>query len=278
MYPILFSIGRIHLFSFSVFLIVAWLVFSFVFWKLLRNQAIDEEHIFDLTFYSSLVAFVFSRAAFVVFHWSLFADSWLKVFALWVQPGLSLYGALVGGMLTMLYLSRRFNIRVAHVLDGLGFAFPAACVAGLIGTFLDGTTVGKLTSVAWSVRYVGHVGRRHPVQVYELVALICIIIFVSIMQKKAAKKSWPYGAAGLWFFLVYSVVQFVLEFVKESGVYFLGLSANQWVLIALFAETLGAFYVRGGGREVIRPMIRRASSRVVHGIGGIYAKLSRKSP
>ena len=60
---------------------------------------------------------------------------------------------------------------------------------------------------------------------------------------------------------------FPLEFAKESRVYWT-LSANQWILIALFAEALGAFYVRGGGRETIRPFINRIFTR----IGRIFKK------
>jgi hypothetical protein len=53
-------------------------------------------------------------------------------------------------------------------------------------------------------------------------------------------------AGEIWFVLLFSVSRLLLNFEGES---ILGLRANQWVLVALFAEGLGAFYVRGGGRK-----------------------------
>jgi prolipoprotein diacylglyceryltransferase len=66
MAPILFSIGPIHLYSYSVFIILAWGIFSFLFWRMLRGDGVDEDKIFNFTFYSTLSAFVCARIFFVV--------------------------------------------------------------------------------------------------------------------------------------------------------------------------------------------------------------------
>src|SRR5574340_1168436 len=106
MYPLLLSIGPVHIYSLSVFIITGWLVYSFLFWRALRESGIEEDKIFDLTFYSTLVGLVTARALFVFLNWNLFSETWLKIIALWVTPGLSLYGAFVGGLMTLVALSR----------------------------------------------------------------------------------------------------------------------------------------------------------------------------
>ncbi|MEK7587623.1 MAG: prolipoprotein diacylglyceryl transferase family protein [Patescibacteria group bacterium] len=270
MFPILFSIGPVHLFSFSVFLIAAWLVFSFVFWKLLRAEAAEEERIFDLTFYATLAALAGGRLGFVLFHRDLFVNDWLAAVALWVVPGLSLYGALIAGLATCIVLSRSYRVRLGQVLDSIALAFPAALIVGKIGSLLDGSEVGIAASLPWAVSFVGHVGLRHPVQLYEIVFLILVLVAVWLLGKRGERNKWPYGLVGIWFVLLFSVGEFALEFLKESPVYW-GLRANQWVLVALFAEGLGAFYVRGGGREKIRPMVANLKR-------SIYAKFSKRRP
>lgn len=276
MYPILFSIGSIHIFSFSIFLVLSWMVFSFVFWKTLRRNVSDEQQVFDLMFYSTLVSIVASRLTFVAFHWSLFADTPLKIFAFWVQPGLSFYGALFGCIVTLLFKMKQYKLRLAFISDALAFSLPSALLVGEIGSLLDGTVVGKVTNLPWAVRYVGQLGTRHPIQIYIMIVLAVIIGLLIILQKKAMKDKWPYGLMGIWFFLLYSMSMFALEFVSESGVYFSYLSANQWVLIAVFAQTLGAFYVRGGGREYVRPKFRAIQSSVVQKLKDIYAKFPNR--
>lgn len=266
MYPILFSIGPVQIFSFSVFLILSWCVFSFLFWKKLRAQAaLMEERIFDLMFYSTLGAAVAARVGFVLTHGSLFADNMLKIVALWIQPGLSFFSGLVAFVLILLYLSRAYKTRVGLVLDVLAVSLPWAFVVGKIGSLLDGSEVGIPASIPWAIRYAGYAGLRHPVQIYEIIALFCIGWVLIYKERRAGKFRWPYGLVGIWFFVLFSAAMFVLEFFKESRLYYSKISANQWILIVFFAEALGAFYVRGGGREKIRPIL-----------GKLYAKLSKR--
>ena len=268
MYPLLVSFGPVHLYSLSAFVVAAWLVFSFLFWRALRGQGVPEEHIFNLTFYGTLSAFVVARAVFVGLNMELFRESPLRIVAFWVQPGLSLYGGLIGGLLVFVSLCRRYKVRVGHVLDAVGPAFGSAFLVGTVGAFLDGTYVGSSANLPWAVRFVGHLGSRHPVELYEIIAMVGILIFTAILVRAGAKKKWPYGLLGLWFFAALTVVMFLLEFFKDTRVYFNTLRANQWILIAIFAETIGAFYVRGGGREAIRPFVNRLKT---------YAKFSKRT-
>ena len=266
MYPLLIHIGSFHVYSFSIFLVLAWLVFSFLFWRALRGQGIDEENIFNLTFYGTLAACIFARVVFVLLNGNLFRESPLKIFAIWVQPGMSVYGALIGGLLVLVSLCRKYKVRVGHLLDAFASAFGGAFLVGTVGALLDGTYVGTQTNLPWTIRFVGHLGKRHPVEIYEIIAMIGILVFLAFLSRKSKEKKWPYGFLGLWFFATYSVSMFVLEFFKDTRVYFTQLRANQWILVALFAETIGAFYVRGGGREKIRPYINK-----------LYAKFSKRT-
>ncbi|MBI2404777.1 prolipoprotein diacylglyceryl transferase [Candidatus Gottesmanbacteria bacterium] len=268
MQPILFSIAGIPVFSLGFFLVVAWLVFSFIFWKLLYRVGVEEKRIFDLTFYATLAALIVSRVTFVFVHPSLFSGSWLKVAAIWVQPGFSLYGGLVGGIATVVYLSRKYKVRLAFVLDAWALAFPVALMFGKIGSLLDATEVGREVQVPWAISYGGHVGTRHPVQFYEIGVLLFLLIISIILGRRAVREKWPYGLVGVWFFLLFSIFMFIIEFMKESVVYAMRLNLNQWILVAMFAESIGAFYVRGGGRETLRPTLRRLG-------GALYAKIKR---
>ena len=277
MYPILFTIGSFHIYSLSVAFIFAWLMFSFLFWRSLRNQGIPEERIFDLTFYSTISAFLFARAGFVATHWTQFQDNAIRIAAIWIAPGMSLYGALFGGLVVLVFLSRRYKVRLGHVLDAFGPALGAAFILGAIGALLDGTYVGVMSNVPWAIRYVGHLGKRHPVQLYEIVAMLFILIAMIFFIRRAVKRQWPFGLAGLWFFALFTIAEFVLEFFRDTPVYLGGLRANQWILVALFAETMGAFYVRGGGREVVRPLANRIVGKISRVWGSIYGKLSKRS-
>lgn len=264
MYPILIALGPITIYSFTVFLALAWFTFSFFFWRGLRASGTEEDRIFDLTFYATIAAGITARLGFVFTHWELFSDTWLKILAVWVQPGLSLYGGLLGGIATLASMSRTTKVRLGLVLDALASALPPALFIGSIGAFLDGSVAGKIIQAPWAFRIAGDVGGRHPVALYEIAVLILFMAFIHSMRKRAQHQHKPFGVVGVWFFLLYSLNMFILEFFKDSRVYW-SFTGNQWVLIAIFAESLGALYVRGGGREWLRPVIRKLYAKISNG-------------
>ena len=69
------------------------------------------------------------------------------------------------------------KVRLGQVLDAFALSFPAAFLVGLIGAFLDGTAVGKIVDLPWALRVAGHVGKRHPIQLYEVYCFASLLSF-----------------------------------------------------------------------------------------------------
>ncbi|MBI5613375.1 prolipoprotein diacylglyceryl transferase [Candidatus Gottesmanbacteria bacterium] len=269
MLPVI-TFGSFHFFSSGIFLVLAWIIWSFLFWKSLVAFAVEEEKIFDMTFYATLVGVLGGRLSFVLLHPELFRDSWLKIPALWIVPGISLYGTLVSAIVVFVFLCRAYKIRIAYVLDALAQSLPYAMIIGQVSSLLSGSDVGLPSSLSWSVRYVGAVGVRHPVQLYSIVGLLVILCVLSFLSGRAIKKQWAYGVIGIWFFLLYSLIFFCIEFFKDSSVYWSLLRVNQWVLLLLFGQACGALYVRGGIRESLRPFFSMMRQAVMKFKGGSH--------
>ena len=278
MYPTLFTIGSTHVSSFSIFLILAWCVFSFVFWKSLRDDAVLEEHIFDLTFYGTITAFMAARVWFVTIHWTNFSSAFIKIIALWVAPGLSLLAGVTVGLGIIMMAARRMKIRLGTVLDGLGVALPGALIVGSVGSLLDGGSIGKVTNVAWAVRYVGVGEPRHPVQLYMIASLVFILIIVGIVSENAPKKKWPLGSAGVTFFFLWPIAVFALEFFREGDVYWYGISADGWGALILFFGALGVWLSYAGGKHIVIDRVKAARAGIIRLAQNIYAKLSKRRP
>lgn len=256
---------------------VSWLIFSFLFWRGLRAVAVEEDRIFDLTFYTTLAAFIFSRLGFVLTHWELFTGkSPLLIVALWVSPGLSWVSGLVGGLAACVVLSRQYKVRLGLVLDTLATALPLPIILSEAGSLLTGAESGTLASIPWGVRGSPDGLMRHPIQLYEMVALVVIGSILLKLNTQSVKKKWPYGIVGIWFLLLYAAFGFVLEFFKDAHVYWSTLSANQWVLIGIFAECIGVLYVRGGGREQLRPVMHKSITFFQEKGKKIHESISRR--
>ncbi len=265
MYPILLSIAGFHLSSFSVFVILSWCVFSFVFWKSILEEGVAEERIFDLMFYATLVCLVFARMGFVLTHWDQFAPFMLRIVALWVAPGLSLLAGVGSALGTMVLLSKRLKVRIGAVLDAFGLGLTGALIVGSVGSLLDGAEIGKAARLPWSVRYVGLPELRHPYQIYAILSLVIIFIIVGFLWERRQRKRLAMGAIGVGFFLLWAPSIFALEYFKDTSLYWYGLSANQWVALVLFFAAIGVWYVYTGGKFVVRQVVQK-----------IYAKFSKR--
>lgn len=276
MYPTLFTIGTTNISSFSIFLILAWCVVSFVFWKSLRDDAILEESIFDLTFYGTIVAFIASRAWFVILHWTNFSAAPIKIIALWVAPGLSLPAAVAGGLAIIMLAAKRMKIRLGIVVDALGLALPGAFIVGSVGALLDGGSIGRVANVAWAVRYVGASEPRHPMQLYMIAALLVTLIAVGIVSEKARRQKWTRGLVGLTFFFLWSIAGFALEFFRDGDVYWYGLSADGWSALILFFGTLGFWLIYAGGLSIVKDKVRFVRTGITRLTNTIYAKFPKR--
>ena len=278
MFPVLFSIGTITVYTFSIFLILAWVVFSFSFWRHLKDQGIAEDYIFDMMFYGTIAAFVGGRVGFVMMYPELFVSwKWIRAFTIWIQPGFILYGALIPALCVFLYAGYRHRIKISIILDAFAKGVGSSLFFGFLGAMFGGSVVGTLTNFPLAVTFVGQAGKRHPVGLYEVLGLIGIMGIFFLVQKIFKKSFGANGMYALWFFLLFSIGEFCLEFLKESRVYWGGLHLNQWILIMVFAECVGVLLVWGGGKEGIGRGYRWVvqSSKKIGGV--IYAKFSKRN-
>lgn len=276
MLPATLNIAQGSIVIINLFVVLGWLIFSFLFWRSLRRYAVEEDRIFDLTFFATVTALVFARLGFVAAHTELFTGkSLLLIVAIWVTPGLSWVLGLVGGVATLVLLSRRYKVRLGLVLDALAVALPLPIILGEVGSLLTGAELGRPSGLPFALPG-GDGLARHPVQLYEMLGVVVISILMLHMTARSIKNKWPFGIVGVWFFFSYAAVEFILEFIKDSRVYWGNLTANQWMLIGIFAECIGVLYVRGGGRELFRPVAFRVTKFIKEKGKNIHESISRR--
>lgn len=274
MFPVLINIGPVKIYSFGLFLVLSYLTFSFVFWRILKNEGVTEEKIFDTTFTGMLISAVTARLTFVIFHWTMFSDYLLKVAALWVVPGLSYYGALFGFIFYIMFFSKKIRVRLNYLLEALAYALPASYIVLSVGSFLDGTVIGKVSGIPVAVQYSQDRLLRHPVQLYEIMVMALFLIILPKLHAYSAKKKYVNGIIGIWYFMYFTLVEFILEFLKESSVYWAGLTVNQWVAVAVFGESIGLLYVKSGGVNMTVRLGRSFAGRVSAVTKNVYDKFT----
>jgi phosphatidylglycerol:prolipoprotein diacylglycerol transferase len=160
------------------------------------------------------------------------AEQWPTVVAAWrsgqllrllVAPGgKTIVGGLLGGWLAVEIAKKLTGIRRR---TGDLFAVPL-CVGiavGRIGCFVAGLaddTYGKPTRLPWAVNLGDGIG-RHPVQIYEILFLALLTIFLS------RPVEWPEGARFRIFMAGYLSWRVVIDFLKPQPLA-AGMNVIQW--------------------------------------------------
>lgn len=229
MLPSLLQLGPVHISSYGVFVALAFFMLAYMVWKWTHDRGFAEEKVFDNLVVTSIFAFLGARIYFAVTHWDLFAPSILRFFLMWRFPGLSLLGALVGGLGALFIYGKQQKLAIPVLWDAYGNALPWVMMFISFGYFLDGTIVGKETTLPTGLPHPGLSGNRHPVALYALVIALLLGIILQFLKKWLVTRDSPKGQVG-WMALVFlGLSQFILAFFRADLIYWDGLSISHIV-------------------------------------------------
>jgi phosphatidylglycerol:prolipoprotein diacylglycerol transferase len=229
-------------------------------------------------FWTTLVAFIGARLGFVVLHLSVFSSNWLRVPAIWIAPGMSLYSGLVAAAICSLLMARKVNVRLGIVADAWAMSILPALTIGMLGGFLDGSMVGKPTTAPWALWYVGTLGRRHPVELYFALATFIIHMVLLRVESLTIEKGKAAGTVAVMSAMLLCISYGLLELFVDHPIYWKGLIANQLVLILVFSQAVGGFFVLSGYHRVTASRFQQLHTRI-HSIGGgWYEHITAKFP
>lgn len=263
MSPILFSVGPINIYFFGVFLLLAFLLGSFLVWRQGKEE-FEEEKILDGLMVALLFGLFFARLFYILFHFSDFGFEILRWFHLVLFPGFLFSFGLLGGVIGLVIYTKKAGINFLKFADIFVFGLAFAQFVGEIGNFLAGGGVGKVTNLPWGVALLGFVGKRHPLALYE--ALVAIVLFFVLLRlnKWKINTRWqvaagktrinPEGISFLTYLACWGFFSFFLDFLRQERLFWQGSQTsqnfpiNQILPLLLFLPAIFIIYFRLGRR------------------------------
>lgn len=193
------------------------------------RHGISRDALSNLVYYSILSYIVGGRLLFVLANLSAFADSPLSIFSLNIDLFDPL-GALLTAVLVGLIYGQRLKLPLWRTLDALTPLFATLAIGLSLSHLAAGTAFGSPTALAWGMDLWN--AKRHPTQIYELIA--ALLIFAVIWF---GKKGSPSGSVFLIFTALTAAARLFLEtFRGDSTLVFGGLRLAQiiaWIILAL---------------------------------------------
>ena len=239
MLPVLLDLSIIKVYTFGVFLVLAFFWGTFWLWRNTKLTSYKEEDIFDGLFISLFGGLFTARSIFVLLNFADFGLNPLKFILVNGYPGLSLVGALAGGFLTLLLYVHYKKIPFLHLSDYIISPLFLALAIGKIGSFFAGTDLVSQTDFILRVHYVGSEGARHIVALYESFLLFIGFYIANILMYKTRREIMQRGVSFFFFLSYFSLTQILLDFMKHNHLYLAELSFNLVVSTAVFVVSTG---------------------------------------
>jgi phosphatidylglycerol:prolipoprotein diacylglycerol transferase len=256
MYPELFRIGNFPINTYGVFLALAFLCAILITVKLAARDGLPREKIYDLCLWMLLSSLVGSKILMLFTEPEYREHPWQLLSLDFLRSGGVFYGGLIGAILSGYFLMRRYRLPWWKTADACAPGIAIGNFFGRQGCFAAGCCWGKPTTLPWGMKFteLGHeitgvpVGvPLHPTQLYESFAMLIVFFFLLWLHKHRRFN----GQVILFYALLYSVIRFAIEFLRDDprgdlfGLTTLtGFSTSQIISIIVGAGAVALLIVR----------------------------------
>ena len=218
--PVLFNFGIIEIRWYSLAYIAGILIGWVLGKKIIQKRFINSNFEFDLKEFDNLITYIIlsiiigGRVGYVIFYnFSYYISNPLDIFKIW-EGGMSFHGALIGIIFGTYIFSIKKRISTIFLLDIIACVSPIGIFLGRIANFINGELVGKVTNVAWGVKFLNYDSMiRHPSQLYE--AFFEGIVLFMILNFFIFGKNYKIGTCSYLFLIYYGIFRIIVENFRE---------------------------------------------------------------
>ncbi|HKW44886.1 MAG TPA: prolipoprotein diacylglyceryl transferase [Candidatus Eremiobacteraceae bacterium] len=162
---------------------------------------------------------------------SFYLQNPLEIIAIW-HGGMAFHGGLIGAIVGILLFLRRNKLPFYPVADEAALWMPVAIALTRCANFINDELPGRITDSPVGILFPNYAGYRYPSQLFEAIGMLVIVLPVLWWIHGASLRR---GGQVFWTFIAgYGLVRTIVEFYREPGIVWLGLTAAQYLTIAMF--------------------------------------------
>ena len=227
--PVLADLGGLYLWYYGLSYALGFLVlFLWLRWQRdsLRLSVAD---VYDLSIVLGAAVLIGGRLmAGLFYEWEYYRGHLAQLPYYWIG-GMGTHGFLIGAVVGTWVFSRVKRKPFLGLLDALAVPGALILVVGRLANFIDGQIVGSVTDVWWAVKFPDAEGYRHPVVLYD--GLKNLLLIVPLLWIRGRRP--PLGVLAASFVLLYGLLRFLIDFLRDYRADLLGLPSGQWFNVAM---------------------------------------------
>lgn len=244
MYPKLFEIGPIPVYSYGLMLGIAFLIGSTLFSKELKRMKIEENIGIVITFIAIICGIVGSKIFYIIEEWNFGKGNSLAYYLtsdnLFSPAGLTFYGGVILSVIVIYLYCKKKKISMLQIFDAMAPGAAIGYAIARIGCHLsgDGCYGIKVNGTFWEFLGVSYskgivatkIGELvHPTSLYELAFGVIAFLILWGLRKKIKFN----GQLFFIYLILTGIPRFLVEFIRLNPKVVLGLTQAQIISIIL---------------------------------------------
>jgi len=262
MYPRLFELGPITVYTYGVLLAAAYLLGLKLAMNRAKARGLDANRVLDLGIYIIISALIGAKLLLVVTDFRTFRADPRELLTL-ARSGGVFYGGLILAVAVALWYIRKIGLPLWTTCDVFAPGIALGHVVGRFGCFFAGCCYGRPTTLPWGITFTdpfaaANVGTPlgvalHPTQLYEAGAELVILLVLLATERKGRS----FAGRTFWLYmLLYAVSRFIIEFYRGDERGAVGIfSTSQFISILLAPLAVGMLFYLS---RVVAPEPKRA--------------------
>jgi phosphatidylglycerol:prolipoprotein diacylglycerol transferase len=239
-YPELFSLGPITVYTYGVLLAASYLLGLRLAMTRAKRWGLDANRVLDLGIYIIIAALVGAKLLLLIVDRDQFLKNPMELLSL-ARSGGVFYGGLILAVSVAFWYIARHRMPFWTTCDVFAPGIALGHVTGRLGCLAAGCCFGRPTDLPWGITFTNPLAaslvgtplnmRLHPTQLYEAGAELLILVLLLTTEKRGR----PFAGRTFWaYMLLYAISRYIIEFYRGDprGTLF-GMSTSQVISLVL---------------------------------------------
>jgi len=266
MYPRLFELGPITVYTYGVLLAAAYLLGLRLAMVRAKARGLDSNRVLDLGIYIIISALIGAKLLLLVTDFRTFTSDPRELLTL-ARSGGVFYGGLILAVVVALVYIRRIGLPLWTTCDVFAPGIAIGHVVGRFGCLFAGCCFGKPTTMPWGITFTDNFAATnvgtplgvplHPTQLYEAGAEALILVLLLTSERKG--RYFP-GRTFWLYMLLYAISRFIIEFFRGDERGAVGMFSTSQFISVLLAPLAVAMLVYLSRRTTPEPKRARKAA------------------
>jgi phosphatidylglycerol:prolipoprotein diacylglycerol transferase len=235
MYPILWQIGRLNIYTHGVMIAAGAIVGGIVLYYIAKSKDFKTDFIFDLIVFSLFGGIIGARILYILIYFNQF-ENIKDMLSIW-NGGLVSFGGIIGGLLVAFWYLRYKKENILQWLDMGIIGLMVGWSFGRIGCLLNGDSFGIISISKLAI------WGRVPTQLFESFWAIIVAAMCYFGLKLKDKWRLPDGVIFISSIGLYCLGRFIVDFWRDESQFFWFLKTGQFGSLIIFLSAVIAILI-----------------------------------